>query len=254
MKLAYILLNICLVGAGIFAYDALKFGDGNAPEPSGDEVVIERSEEPRDLREEAPPPIVLEGTGMEVLLARVAAQEQRIAELERALRERTSVVADAGTDASPGESGSWRPSGGWNDPDAGDPSNPSIDQGELQRFRAYMEAVEQARRDERMQTMVEGQLDRLGVVLSPEQRETVVRQTLDYREKLRDVMTMPRNIENEREERNAAIEEVRQEYSQAIYAAVPAQEAEKIIQGVGRFPGSGGQGFGGRNRPERNNR
>ena len=254
MKLAYILLNVCLVGAGIFAYDALKFGNGEPGTASDEEAVIERAEEPRNLREEAPAPIVLEGTGMEILIDRVAAQEQRIAELEKALTERTSAVADAGSDTSSGDRDPWPGSAGWNPPDIGDPSNPNIDDGELRRFRAYMEAVEVARRNERMQTMVEGQLDRLGVALTPEQRETVVKQTLSYREKLRNVMTTSRRDDGEREARNEAIEAVRQEYSQAIFASVPSSEAEKIIQGVGRFPGSGGAGFGGANRPGRNNR
>ena len=92
MKLSTVFVQIALVAAGILVYDQIRSSepvDSLGPEPS-----VVRIEAPAP--EAAPPPVVLEGKGVGVLVEQMGDVNRRVAELEKQMKGRTVAVADAG--------------------------------------------------------------------------------------------------------------------------------------------------------------
>ena len=97
-----------------------------------------------------------------------------------------------------------------------------------------MDAIE---RRERYVEMFDRQLDRLGISLTTEQQEKVVDETIAFRTKVRDAGRDAAG--RSQDERRAAMDALREEYSQTVYSLVPTGDAEKIVESMGRYPGYG---------------
>jgi hypothetical protein len=114
-------------------------------------------------------------------------------------------------------------------------------------FRELLEHVEQQRNRERTVRDINRALTRLGVELTEDQRRDVIRASMEYRAKAREVFRTPATDDQSRQARRESFEMVREEFSQTIYGLVPAVEAEKVVNGVGRaLLGGGDRGRQGR--------
>jgi hypothetical protein len=235
MKPAALLLNVLLVAAGLFVYDSLK----KDAEPAGPRDVpeyITRTEPEREpAREPDPPALRLEGLDPSAQLARLSGQiSELLSRVNRLEAENRTLRASVGSGRPVGE-----PSNGsgpvWDvdgNPDA------DIDPAMLARFRDYMDAVERQKRDERFEEMIQGQFDRIGVNLPDEQRMRAVKATVVFRERVRETLQQQVGGSDEsRRERLEAMEALRQDYAREINQIAPPSEAQKIIDGMGRYPG-----------------
>ena len=110
---------------------------------------------------------------------------------------------------------------------------------EIERFTALRRLVDERERRRRTEEMITRQLDRLEVELTPEQRAAVVEMTIAYRDTVRERMrSAPRG---DREAMQAVLEQLRQDYADALGTVIDAEKAAKIVEGTGRM---GGGGFG----------
>jgi len=244
MKPAVLLVQVALVAVGILVYDQVR---GSEPVGHGlPEVSVVREEVPAPP---APPPVVLEGKGTGVLVEKMGQLDRRLADVERTVAQRTTAAAPPDT----------RPvSGSGEGPVV--PEETYVDENGIERrfsdedirwFRAMKDEVDAIERRERYVEMFDRQLERLGVSLTDHQRDKVVDATIAFREKIRDA-GRTRTTQTD-EERRAAMEGLRQEYSNTVFSLVPNAEAEKIVESMGRYPGFGWRqrdaGGGGGRRP-----
>ncbi len=126
---------------------------------------------------------------------------------------------------------------------------PTFTDTEIRWFKALKAFVDAQEREERYQTMIERQLARVGLELTPEQTAQVIALTIAYRAKVRDAYRTGQAEGQSREDRSALVEGVRAEFEAAVYDLLPAMDAEKVVQSLGRSPGFGpreGSGRGGR--------
>ena len=232
MKLSTVFVQVALVAAGILVYDQVR---GSDPiESMGPETPVVRIEAPPPA--EAPlPPVVLEGKGVGVLVERQGEFDRRLADLEKRLKSRTVAVTDAG----------YRPSstGATDRPEEGktfvdeNGNTRRFGDADVAWFRSLKGEVDAIERRERYVQMFDRQLDRLGVSLTEEQQAKVVDQTIAFRTKVRDAGRDAAG--KSQEERKAAMDVLREEYSQTVYTLVSAGDAEKIVESMGRYPGYG---------------
>jgi hypothetical protein len=231
MKSAYLLVNLLVVGAALFAYDTLR--SDPLPLPAATSPVLSRVEE-APAPAEAPRDLVLAGTGIEAIQVRLDRMARRLEELEKAGAERPGrVVADSTT---PYDSPASLPA--YQVPEVGDPDRPLLQPEEVTRFRALLDAVEKQRRDERLTQSVVTSLDRLQLDLRPEQKDAVVRETLAYREGVRMAIQATARSGGA-DKRMETIQPLRQAYETRIYEIVPNAEAQKIVESIGGYPGMG---------------
>lgn len=238
MKPAYLLVNVLLVGAGLFAYDTLR---AERPVPVTEPVPVVRAPEP--AAEPAPEPlpgISLVGMGEEQIFERLDKMAKRLASLETQLKQqgRTRVIADSGDGA--GTPAYGAPVSLDTLPQDED-GNPVFDAQEMAWFRALKEEVDRQVRMERYEDMIGRQIDRMEVSLSDEQREQVIAAAIDFRNSIRDSIRQlgDQPGETTREAREAAVAEVRENFSQTMYSLVPASDAEILLSQLGGYPGRG---------------
>lgn len=231
MKLATVLVQVALVAAGILVYDQVRGSDPVdllPPEPS-----VVRLEAPAPV--EPPPPVVLEGKGVGVLVEQMGDVVRRVAGLEKQMKERTVVVGDSGYRPTPTPGAPGTEPGETYVDENGNTRRFADD--EVAWFRALKGEVDAIERRERYVDMFGRQLDRLGISLTDEQQAKVVDQTIAFRAKVRDAGRAAAG--KTQEERRSAMDLLREEYSQTVYSLVPAGDAEKIVESMGRYPGYG---------------
>ncbi len=244
MKLSYIVLQIALVGAGILVYDQVR-GDHEPAAP-----VIAGLDTPRGQPTSAPEievmaPVVLEGKGMDAVVDRLVALEQKVA----GLAERTTrVVGDSGYPA--GRPGAPEIAAEGAAERAGDPER-EYEQREIDWFRGLKREADEIERRERYASMINRQLNRADVELSDEQRGRIVDSTIAFRNRMRDEMRQAQERGDDRDARQALIDGIRTEYEQTVYSLLPVGDAEKVIESVGRYSGFGNRRGGSQDRFQR---
>lgn len=244
----YLLLTVPLVGGSLYAYDNLRSPAAPTVVESGTLSVPPVRPEPRPAGDG--PTLSGDPTAQTEKLVR-ALVEQAL----RDLRGKASAAPGAGVVAADGAP----PAATVPLIDLGPEPLPGsdgvghYDEKTLKVFRAYLNEAQRLEREERMAEMIGSNLDRLGVSLNDTQRKSVVDITMRYQNQRREAFrTLPPGQDN-REARQKASQEAHEAYSKAIYDAVPAAEAEKIVNAMGQFRGGGfdgGPAMGGRARPQ----
>ncbi|MDF1702243.1 MAG: hypothetical protein P1V36_13895 [Planctomycetota bacterium] len=246
MKPSYVLLNVVLVAAGLFLYHTLV--GAPAPAPTGGDY---SHLEPDDLGEIPPgddTPILLDSGADQALSRRNA---ENIADLKRELALYLAKRRSAGTasDDPLASAGGTMPA--LSDLDQVDEDNPQFDERSLRSLETMLDEINRRKAEARNRTRLEGELTRLGVDLTDEQRGAVVEATVAYQGKARALLQQgwPRD-EAGRASRKEAFGKLRDEYTATLGTLVPAAEAEKISSSrISRSYGSffGNQRRGGRN-------
>jgi hypothetical protein len=230
MKLGYLLVNLALVGGGILVYDLTR--KDPAPPSTPAPVIAARDESPRPAEPPAEAPR-LAGMGLEEAVRRIEELERRLRSVEGAPR--AGVVADGASR----EPGSTTPSGtAEGDPPAYQvPTSAGFDARTVQEFRVLLEELERQRQEERRADAIRTQLGRLDLMLSTEQTQAVIRETLAYRERVSEAFRQASTSGATREQREASIEPIRADYENALRRQVPEAEVEKILDSLARGPG-----------------
>ena len=233
MKLSTVFVQVALVAAGILVYDQVR---GSEPAESlGPEPAVVRLEAPAP--EPAPLPVVLEGKGVGVLVEQMGDVNRRVADLEKQMKTRTVAVADAGYRPTTSDgTGDQTPEEGATYVDE-DGNTRKFSDDDVAWFRALKGEVDAIERRERYVEMFDRQLDRLGISLTEEQQKKVVDETISFRTKVRDAGRDAAG--KSQDERRVAMDTLREAYSQTVYSLVPAGDAEKIVESMGRYPGLG---------------
>lgn len=112
-------------------------------------------------------------------------------------------------------------------------------QDQIDWFGGLKEATDEIERRERYAAMIGRQLDRTEVPLTDEQRELLVKTSISIWNRMRDAMRKAQERGDDLETRQALIDGIRNEYEQAINSMLPALDAEKVLQSVGRYSGFG---------------
>jgi hypothetical protein len=242
----YLLMNILLVGGGIFAYDALKGepahgGSGGsydyASEPIGPSAGAGGDIRARNVDRRL--------DGLEAALKRI---ETRLA---AGLAARPSAPRDAdpegGEAVDPGGGGSATLPG-FSGRDIVDTDNPVFDDETVKTLSAYMDEIARRKNEERQRKRIQAELDRIGVELDEALASRVVDESLAFQERARQLLTSQRfgRDEEGRAERQAAMAGIAEEYKATINRLVPSEQATLIIEsrlgrGMGYF-GAGGSG------------
>ncbi len=246
MKLSYLLINVVLVAGGIFAYDQLKSPEqARNPAPAYDPLRADDYDADPIERDDPEPLRVEAGMRGSYDKATVRALEDRIASLERKLARlpRGGASTDDGT---PLPVGGKLPE--LSTHDFIDPENPTFDEKTVQTLEAYVDEINRRKQEQRQRDRIGGEMDRLGIELTEEQKKNVIDQTLHYQTKARELLrqSWPRD-EKGREDRRAAFEGLQEEYRTTINRLVPADAAEKIstsrvARGMGFYSRGGGGG------------
>lgn len=229
-----LLLNVLLVGAGIFTYDVIKGDSAPADTPDYEASIGATAPEAGPTDDYTPEP-ALQGGAETANRGRIEKLENELASMKELLAKLSVKGANTAAVGSDG------PVASIDLPvvDEGD-ENPEFTDDSLRSLRAMMEKVEQQRRDERIVEGMKRQLDRLGLELSDDQEQAVIKATMDYRNKQRQMWRdLPRGNDDEtREKRREAFESTREEWSKTVYSLVPSGDAEKIVSGMsGRSTG-----------------
>lgn len=235
----YLLLTVPLVGGSLYVYDSLR---PSAPAPAENAAYsAPAAREPARAPADGP---TLSGDPA----AQVERQVERLVRtsLERWLEEQRARRAAGDASVVPGtEPGSPGGSTGsapaidlGADPLAHAEGAPgTYDERTLKVFRAYLDEAQRREREERMAEMVGANLDRLGVTLSEAQKKAVVDITVRYQNQRREAFRGFPPGQDSRDGRQKAAQELQEAYSKAVYDAVPAAEAEKIVNALGAFRG-----------------
>ncbi len=257
MKLSYLLINLVLVGGGIFAYDQLK-ADDRAPGRGGGYADPLTADAPFEggADQDTPEPLRVE-TGMRGShdKATIRALEDRIASLERII----SGLPRGGSDGKPLPAGGKLPELAATD--FIDPDNPAYDEKTIQTIEAYVDEINRRKAEQRQRDRVDGELNRLDLGLTEAQKKGVIDETIRFQAKARDLMRQQWSRDEEgRTQRREAFQNLQDEFKVTINRLVPTEAAEKIstsriARGMGFYNRAGnarnGRRFnpgGGRNR------
>jgi hypothetical protein len=234
MSAGQIVFTLAAVAGGILVYDVVR----PTPEPVYDPRPPLRAAEDFEPERTAEPPVPLEMEGNADLHRRIRILEQRLRDMEEKPRVTADAVRTDEDAPAPPTEVELPP---WIDPGP-DPERPNFDPETVRRFRVLMEEVERIKEAERSANNVRDQLKRLEVQLTPREEEVVIAATLRFRNRSREVMRESVMQQKTREERQAAMEQVRQAFADEINAAVAPANADRILEGAGRYPGLGGGG------------
>ena len=241
-----ILLQLALVGGGIFVYDAVKSSE--PPVDHHREVAVtdrldddQDGDETNDSLHATPDGTVLEGNRTEAMIAKNA---RRLEELSRQLALLRHAASSGDATAGNGEAAPSQPSGdfGLSAP-SGTAEQPEFDDASIERFTAYMEEAQRRQREQRRRDGIARMLKAQEVNLSAQQQEAVIDLAVEYQKKARDIfresMTMMRD-EGGREKRRELLDNVKREFDDKIAQIVPTADAEKISNSnVARMFGGG---------------
>ncbi len=246
MKLGpYLLINLLMVGGGIFIYDNLKSDTGSGSDaPVYDPLTAEAPS--RDEPTPAPEPMELDGGANDVTnrdnTRRINSLERTIADLREELRSLKGSNGGGTTTSGNGVMPSMASS------DLVDEENPVFDDGTLSTISAYLDEINRRKNEERQMRRIETELERKDIDLSESQKESVVKETLAYQAKARDLLRKQfSRDEAGREERRQAFQGLQDEYASVIKSLVPEQQADQILdsrlgRGMGFFGNFGGGG------------
>ena len=241
MKLGpLLLLYVLLIGVSLYLYDSMRTpARGQAREPASEHDAFD------PLQADAPEPRrnapfggeFLEQDGgadaapVRELLARVESLEGEVARLRRQL------ASGAGGRASGGGDASAVPAMEMADP--GDLADPSFDDRAVAAFEVYLDEVNRRKAVERQRGVIEGQIKRLELNLSPRESVQVIDETLAYHKKISELYRVgwPKD-EGGREERRVAFQMLHEDFKGRLERLVNAAAVEKITQGrIGRNRG-----------------
>jgi hypothetical protein len=237
----YVLVNLLVVGAALFAYDTLRAAPtpGAGPATGQDLLTADRpaGEDEREAEERI---LMLDGGGAETLAQRNASE---IAALRAEIRRLRSAGSGAAGEADRPPLTPTDPLPTLDPRDVMDENDPNFDEKTLKTIEAYVDEINRRKSEERQRARLELEFERQGLTLSDEQKKAVVDATLQYQERARDVLRsgFPRD-EKGREDRRQAFEALQEEYKVVINQLVPAADAEKITnsrfaRGLGFFGG-----------------
>jgi hypothetical protein len=245
MKLSYLLINVVLVAGGIFAYDQLRSPEqARSQAPAYDPLRADDYDADAIERDDPEP---MRATGMQGShdKATVRALEDRIASLERKLA-RLPRGGGSTDDGTPLPVGGKLPE--LSTHDFIDPDNPTFDEKTVQTLEAYVDEINRRKQEQRQRDRIGGEMERLGIELTEEQKKGVIDQTLLYQTKARELLRQawPRD-EKGREDRKQAFQGLQEEYKTTINRLVPADAAEKIstsrvARGIGFYGGGNARG------------
>lgn len=235
----YLLLTVPLVGGSLYAYDSLRKDPVGGGEPAAYAPSAPRTE----VR-------VVEGPSLQgdptAATERIVRQmmERYLAELKGAGSAPAAGVVPGGEGAAGG--GAVQPPIDLGDEPVptGDGSGAAFDERTLKVFRAYLDEAQRREREENLRTSINGNLERLGVSLTDSQRKAAVDLTVKYWRERREAMQAIPPGQQSREARTKAGQDALAAYTKALNDALPAAEAQKIVEGLGQF-GGGGRGFDG---------
>lgn len=237
MNLPQLVLTLVLVGGGLFVYDAFIAERAEPVVPEAPPVVQPAIRPVESV--EPPMRVELQGAGLDGIVARLDDLEARIGDL-------------MGRDADGPVGGRDLPRGIRMDlptalqPDgSAEGETPEFDPEVMAWFRAMKEEVDRQVRQERFEQMIGNQLDRTKVVLTEEQRDSVIQATIAYRGRIRTSYREKGFSEKAPEERKQALDLLKADYEQSLYTLVPAAEADQILEQMGRYPGFSGRQIGG---------
>ena len=250
MKPSYVLLNVVLIAGGLFLYHT--FVGAPAPAASTGEYSHLEGDDLLDSPQDLPDPVMLD-SGAERALSRRNAEG--IADLKREIATLLARRGAAGSGGSDEPFASGKDGGlpAMSDLDQVDAEDPTFDDRTLRTIEAYMDEINRRKAEARNRTRLDGELTRLGVDLSDDQRASVIEATVGYQKKARDLMqrNWPRD-EAGKTARKEAFGKLKDEYTATIQTLVPTAEAEKITSS--RISRSYGSFFGNNRRAARPNR
>ncbi len=237
-----LLINVVLVAVGIGVYHVATADDSAG---SGGDFITEKTTVIHDDGSDGP---MLDG-GSARNDRRISELEAEIASLKELLGKRHASGGSYDASGNGGGSGDILPS---LDLDVGGTEEkPTFDEDSLTAMKKYMDEIRRRDAEERLVNGLERQLGRLDVNLSEEQSEAVIKATIAAREKrmamFREMGQRGRNLDEAgreafREEMRQANDKLREEWSTTVYSLVPAGDAEKIVEGMGRSISWGGRG------------
>lgn len=238
----YLLINLIVVGGGLFLYDSLKgdsparVSDSGAFDPlQADDVGQPPARDPADAT-----PAMLSGGGPEALASRVGHLESILRDLRREIA-RTSASSSTGSGGAALPAGGQLPSLASEDYVEGE--EPTYNEKTLTTIESYMDEINRRKTEERQRNRVTAEIKRQGLDLTEGQTKDVVEITLAYQTKSRELVRKgwPRD-ETGRTGRKEAYKALQDEYSASIHELLPAADAEKIMEsriarGLGFFAG-----------------
>jgi hypothetical protein len=233
--LAQVFLTAGLVALGLALYDQVLRPE-RAAEPATPAATSARAEEPAAPAErpaDVPASFpLLEGRGddywREAMERRLQAIESRLAaagkpESDDPAGGKPSTQADAPDDATPATQETSGDTDG---------ATATIRPEELHHFRELLQAVERQRQIEKAVAGIHTFLDKLGVKLTDEERNGVVRTTLEYQAKWREASKTPPADDEQKQQRKDAYQTLFAEYEQALRDQIPTAEADLIMNGI----------------------
>ncbi|MFV1959941.1 MAG: hypothetical protein ACC662_11085, partial [Planctomycetota bacterium] len=226
---------LALVAAGLFVYDRLRGGGAMRPVEVVEPLPVRPSPrtEPRP-----PPPVEAQGGGLDGMLGRLDRLEARIAVVEEATSRRGAGSAREGDrgEAVVGPA-SWEPG-------AASGGTSSFDPRAVAWFRALKAEADRQERRERQVASTGQQIDLLQLALTDEQRTGVIDATLDYREKMRALFRQPDYRTKTPEDRREILQGLHDDYETALRRLLSAEDATRVVERLGRYPGIGRSPFG----------
>ena len=208
----HLLINVLLVAAGFFIYDALR---SDVARPSLGALVPDEHTDARPARTFGP-----DLRALETLVQHNSARLQALGETLASLRR------DADDEQSAAPMNVLRPQRG----DVVGEGEPRFDETKLESIRAYMDEIARRKHVEIQRSLIESEMLRQDLGLTREEQEAVVAATLDYRTRATELMRkrFARDEQGQRQ-RRAVFERLRAAYRSDISQLIPADAVERIM-------------------------
>ena len=228
--LPILLLNVAVVGGGLFAYDQLRTEEPAPAEPEAPQTVELGDLEARVKALEAQPAPPLQAEGLDPRVAKqLEALASRIEALEK--REPTETPVVDGNEPQGESTPKPMPSG---EEPKGEPTKE-----EVARFKKLQSAAYRERRLQRIAKRVKSRLASLDLSLTPEQQKQLVAAYADFEPRRDEIWTeVKQNTPDTtpREDWGQIITDtnarIQREFTERITPFIPAADAETISEGL----------------------